>query len=226
MALITLLELKTALGITDSASDTRLTRIIAAATAMINAYVGVTSVETTSYTEYVNPGPGAELITLKLPPSRCPITITSLYEDTTRAWAVGTLLASGTDYLQEKVGGTGIIRLNQNWLYSLRTMPDRLAPVLLAQIGTVKAVYTIDNAELLAVAGEAALAESIARYNAFLNGASIGNVTSDTMDGASVRIDTNIKGNSGRKANSADGFTSPLVAGWLDPWRKVSIGIV
>lgn len=222
--LITLDELKAALGITDSASDTRLTRIIAAATAMINAYVGVASVEATIYTEYVNPGPGAELITLKLPPSRCPITIDNLYESASREFTC--VLEEGVDYLQERAGGMGVIRLGRNWMYSLRTMPDRLAAILLAQTGTVKVEYTVDNAELLAVAGEAALAESIARYNAFLNGASIGNVTSDTMDGASVRIDTNIKGNSGRKANSADGFTSPLVAGWLDPWRKVSIGIV
>lgn len=226
MALLSLVTLKARLGITVTTYDVDLQDIIDAVTGMINAYVGVVSVEATSYTEYVNPGPGAELITLKLPPSRCPITITHLYEDTGREWAADTELEAGTQYLQEKAGGTGIIRLDRNWLYQLRCMPDRLAAVLLAQTGTVKVEYTVDNAELLAAAKRAAMMEAVAQWRAFFYGASIGNITSDTMDGASVKIDTNAKGNSGRKANSADGFVSPLVAGMLDFWRKVSIGIV
>lgn len=225
MALVTLSALKARLGIAsgDTSRDTDLEGIIAAAEGMTRKYLGYDPETTGTQTEYLAPI-GAEMLTLRKTPPRAGITLTAVWE-ATKTPAVfddGNLLTAGTDYTQERPGGNGIIRLNRNWLYDARRMPSRLAAVFLPETGTVKVTYTMDLTDHLAVAKRAALMECMTQARLTYKGGGMGLVTSDGMDGASVSINTSVKGNSGRKANSADGFVSPVVAGMLDPFRLIA----
>lgn len=223
MALVTLSQLKAKLGITVTTYDDDLTAVIAGASALVRSYLGYDPEATGTQTEYLSPL-GGELLTLRKVPPRAPVTLAAVYEDydTPPVFDADTLLTSGTDYAQQTAGSNAIVRLNRNWHYDVRRMPDRLGRVFLPDTGTVKVTYTFDLTDHLAVAKRAALVECMAEYNATYAGAGVGLVTSDSMDGASVTINTNAK-TTGRKQNSADGFTSPLVAGWLDPFRATGI---
>ena len=236
MALVTLSELKSALGIAsgDTSRDTRLTAIIAGVAGPICSYLGwdddlfddvvdTADVSAVAVTEYLAPL-GAEVLTLRKVPPRCPVTLTAVWE-ATKTPAVfdnDNLLTAGTDYTQERPGGIGIIRLNRNWLYDARRMPNRLAAVFLPETGTVKVTYTLKATKAKATISNAALMECMAQASLTYDGKGIGLVTTDSMDGASVTINTSAKGNSGRKANSADGFASPAVAGMLDSFRMIA----
>jgi hypothetical protein len=225
MALVTLSSLKARLGIAsgDTSKDTDLEGIIAAASGLVRSYLGYDPETTGTQTEYLAPL-GAEMITLRKTPPRAGVTLTAVWE-TTRIPAVfdnDNLLTAGTDYTQERPGGNGIIRLNRNWLYDTRRMPNRLAGVFLPETGSVKVTYTMDLTDHLAVAKRACLMECMAQASLTYDGKGVGLVTTDSMDGASVTINTSAKGNSGRKANSADGFASPAVAGMLDSFRMIA----
>jgi hypothetical protein len=226
MALVTRAALKARLGIAsgDTSKDDDLDGIIAAASGLVRSYLGYDPETTGTQTEYLAPL-GAEMLTLRKTPPRAGVTLTAVWEATTSDPPVfdnDNLLTSGTDYTQERPGGNGIIRLNRNWLYCPRKMPNRLASVNLPYVGTVKVTYTMDLTDHLAVAKRAALMECMTQARLTYKGGGMGLVTSDGMDGASVSINTSVKGNSGRKANSADGFVSPVVAGMLDAFRLIA----
>lgn len=237
MALVTLAELKSVLGIAsgDTSRDARLTAIIAAVAGSVSSYLSwdddlfddvfdTTDVSAVAVTEYLSPL-GAEILSLRKAPPRVPVTLTSVWEarSTPPTFDAGNLLTAGTDYAQERPGGSGIVRLNRNWMYSQRRMPNRLAAVLLPLTGTVKVTYTLNATKAKAAISNAALMECMAQASLTYDGKGIGVVTTDGMDGASVTVNTNAKSSSGRKANSADGFVSPAVAGMLDPWKLIGI---
>lgn len=235
MALVTVAQLKRRLGITGTTCDADLADTIASAVGAVASYLSwdddlfddvadTTDVSAVPVTEFISPL-GAELVTLRKAPPRVPVTLTAVWESTglPPVFDADTLLTAGTDYAQEKEGGSAIVRLNRNWYYSARRMPNRLGAVFLPSTGTVKVTYTLNATRAKAVISSAALFQAMAEWQASYAGMGIGLVTSDSMDGASVSINTDVRGNSGRKANSADGFTSPLVAGMLDPFRLVSI---
>ena len=223
MALVTLANLKARLGIAsgDTSRDTDLEGIIAAAEGMTRKYLGWNPEITGTQTAFLNPN-AAETLTLRTPPN-CPVTVTAVYQDENREFTAETLLTVDEDYIQERPGSSTLIRLNRNWPYSARRMPNRLAGVFLPVIGTVKVTYTLDTTDALAVAKRACLMECMAQASLTYDGKGVGVVTTDSMDGASVTVNTNTKGSGGRKQNSADGFASPLVAGMLDAFRTVPV---
>ncbi len=223
MALVTLANLKARLGIAsgDTSRDTDLEGIIAAAEGMVRKYLDWNPEVTGTQTAYLNPN-GAETVVIRVPPD-CPLTILTVHEDEHRVFGADTLLTVNEDYIQERPGSPVLIRLNRNWPFSVRRMPNRLAAVLLADIGTIKVTYTMDTADALAVSKRACLYECMAQAGVTYDGKGVGVVTTDSMDGASVTVNTNTKGSGGRKQNSADGFASPLVAGMLDAFRTVPV---
>lgn len=223
MALVTLANLKARLGIAsgDTSRDTDLEGIIAASEGMVRKYLQWNPELTGTQTAYLNPL-SAETLALRVPPN-CPVTVLTVNEDDNRDFDAESLLTADEDYIQERTGSPVLIRLKRNWSFSARRMPSRLAAVLLPEIATVKVTYTLDTTDALAVAKRACLYECMAQAGATYDGKGIGVVTTDSMDGASVTVNTNTKSSSGRKANSADGFASPLVAGMLDPFRTVPV---
>lgn len=223
MALVTLANLKARLGIAsgDTSRDTDLDGIIAAAEGLVRKYIGWNPEISGTQTAYLNPN-AAETLSLRTPPN-CPVTVLTVHEDGDRDFDADSLLTVNEDYAQERAGSPTLIRLNKNWRYTQRRMTNRLAAVLLPEVGTVKVTFTLDTTDALAVAKRACLMECMAQASLTYDGKGIGVVTSDSMDGASVTINTSVKGNSGRKQNSADGFVSPAVAGMLDPFRLIAI---
>ena len=222
MALLTGPDLAAELGLANTSCRTA-DVIAAAASAAVRSYLGYDP-EVTSYTDYLNPAGQATLLLMSAPPG-CAVTVTSVWEDSAREFDSDTLLVAGEDFVQEYDGAFKswrLRRIGRNWPYEVRRVPGRLAHTLYTEVGVVKATYTIDNTDLLATAEAAALAEGMARYNLQSAGMGLGVVRSDSMDGASVTVDSGRQ--SGRKANSADGFVSPFAAGMLDPYRRLVVG--
>lgn len=221
MALVTGAELTAALGL-DPSQSAAATLVAAASSAAVRAYLGF-SPETTTYTDYLSPNGGADLTLTSAPPG-CPVTVTTVHEDTERVFGSDTLLVAGTDYQQIYHGAFkswALRRIGRNWWLDVRRQVNRLAGTIYPSIGTVKAVYAVDTADVLAAAKEAALGEAMARWNLRDGGMGVGLVTSDSMDGASVSVSVNRA--NGRKTNSADGFVSPYVSGMIDSWRRIVV---
>jgi hypothetical protein len=222
MALITLAVLKAKIGIADATTtyDTELSAIIDAATYQIQAYLGYDP-EATSYTEYLD-GTGGKEVVLDCPP--VPVSVTAVYEDRERDFGSDTLLTAEEDYVQRKNGSVGlgvIVRLNTVWPFYARREVDRLASTVQSAEGVIKVAYTATNTLVLAVAKRAAQLECQAAWSAAGAGG-LGVVTGAGMDGASVTISQTQKAQ--RRADSADGFVSPLVAGMLSPFAKIKTG--
>lgn len=216
MALLTGANLGLQLGVSESNGD--LTAIAADVCVQIIAYLGWDP-ETTSYTDYLD-GTGGDWIKLDCPP--VPITISSVYLDLDRAFGSDTLLAVGTDYIQKKNGSVGLgslQRIGTCWPYGLRGAVNRLSPTIQAMPNVIKVSYTVDAAAALSAAQMAARLEGQAVYNANSGGGGVGLVTNDSMDGATIGL--TMRQRAGERPNSADGFTSPLVAPRLNPWAKV-----
>ncbi len=217
MALVTLTSLKARLGIaaSDTGRDDDLEGVITAAESMVRKYLGWNPEVSGTQTAYLNPD-SAETLSLRTPPN-CPVTILTVHEDGDRDFGADSLLTADEDYAQERAGSPTLIRLNRNWRNSARRMPNRLAAVLLPEIATVKVTYTLDTADALAVAKQACLMECMARANLSYNGMGVGLVTSDSMDGASVTVNTNANPSTAKQG--LNGFVSPVVAGMLKDFR-------
>jgi hypothetical protein len=223
MALLSVSTLKTKLGISSSDHDTELGQIISAATYLIQAYLGYDP-EATSYTDELD-ATGGDVLALDAPP--LPVaSVTSVYVDTAvpRAFGSDTLLTADEDYQLRKNGASGrpeLVRLNAKWPFRVVREVGRLSGTVQPEPRSVKVTYTVTNTTVLAVATRACMLECLAAWNAG-NSSGLGVVTSDSMDGASVTISQVQKAQ--RRPDSADGFTSPLVAAMLSPYAKIKTG--
>lgn len=220
MALLTLAALKKRLSITDTDDDADLSGVVAASIAAVESFLGYDP-EVVAVTEYCNPNAG-DVILLRNAPPGSPVTITSLWEDWSNppTFDSTTLLTADTDYQQERTGSAAIRRLNRNWPVQVRREYDRLGRMLSPTTGTVKVTYTLDTANVLAVAKRAALMEAMAQWNYTTGGMGIGLVTSDSMDGASLSINTNVI----QSKDTSTLFLSPAPPVLLKSFRKPLIG--
>lgn len=219
---VTLTELKTRLGIVDSAQDASLTAILNGVVGMINAYLGFDPSVNEIEDEYLD-SYGTPTVTLKRFPV---IAVTSVHEDargnygqTTDSFPVSSLLVAGEDYdvVIDKGNRAGILfRLRTYWPSARNKWPNQLYSWPSVCPGCVKVSYTVDTTDVLAVANQAALLEATAQYRAQLTGAGI--ITSDSMDGASVSVSPFAFGN--RVRDSRDNFVSPAVANFLRPFAS------
>lgn len=218
MPLLTIQSLKKRLGLSDTDDDSDLSDIVAESIAVVNAYLGYDPTGV-GVTVALNPN-GGRILTIPQVGPNAVATITSVHEDygTPPTFDATTLLTAGTDYRQEREGGSALVRLNANWPAQVRREEDRLAGTIGPGCGWVQVVYTVSNAAVLAVAKRAALAEALAQWNFTNGGMGLGLVTTDSMDGASVTINTNAVQ---RKQTSGSPFLSPAVAAMLDPFRKL-----
>lgn len=158
MALATLTDVKTHLGITGTDEDTRLTAWLAAAIAAVNNACQGVDFESSTRTEYYQPD-GYQLITKHRPIS----SVTSVYEDPDAKWGdvagsygASTLLTEGEDYalvrdgsgLNGEIAKSGIIvRINRRWaqvntpLAYPNTNYQLLTQAVQPSVGAVKLVY-------------------------------------------------------------------------------------
>lgn len=158
MALATLADVKTHLGITGSTEDARLTAWLTAAIAAVTNACRGWDFESTTRTEYYQPD-GHNLITRFRPIS----SITTIHEDPGAYWgdvagayAADTLLTAGTDYalrrdgngINGEVARSGIIvRIGKRWAQInapsgyRNTNYQLLTQALDPAIGAVKIVY-------------------------------------------------------------------------------------
>ena len=222
MALVTRSQIKAKLGIADATTtyDDEIDAIISSATYQIQQYLGYDS-EATSYTEYLD-GTGGKEVVLDCPP--LPVSVTAVYEDWERAFGSDTLLTAESDYIQRKNGSVGLgvlVRLPTVWPFQARREVDRLASTVQSAEGVIKVTYTATNTAVLAAAKRAAQLECTAAWNAS-GSFGLGVVTGDNMDGAGVTVSQVQKAQ--RRADSADGFVSPLVAPMLSPFAKIKTG--
>jgi len=159
MALTTLANVKTVLGITTTAEDAKLTIMVAAAIAAVKSYTnGIDFEGPTTRTEYYQPED--KILTLRWKPV---VSITSVYEDGNANWGDGsgayasdTLLTAGDDYalmrdgsgVNGEVSRTGRIqRINALWLKRV-TLPtyrgtnwNAMVRAVEPAYGAVKVVY-------------------------------------------------------------------------------------
>jgi hypothetical protein len=220
--LLSLPLFKSELGISSTDRDARLTQLVSAAAQAVKDYLGwdpETADFATGHTEYLGPN-GGDSVSVRDVGCNVPVTVSAVYLDDSREFASDTLLELDTDYMQAKAGSTAIVRLGCNWPYEVRRAPDRLAGTIGADTGTLKVVYTADTTAALSAAQEAALMEALARYNLGTGGRGVGLVTSASMDGASITINTDVIS---RKKEGAADFISPVVAGMLKNYRKLLI---
>jgi hypothetical protein len=221
MALVDLTSLKARLGITVTTYDDALDAIISGASSLVRSYLGWNPEVTGDQTEYLAPNSDGLLSLRKAAPD-VPVTVTAVYEDTSREFAAETLLEEGVDYVQDPPSARSLVRLGRNWPGEVRRMPNRLAGVMVPYTQAVKVVYTLDTTDALNAARQACLIECMAQYNRQFKGMGVGLVTSDSMDGASVTINTTAK-QTGAKADSGDGFAAPGAAGMLRPYRMIAL---
>ena len=104
MAWTTLAKVKEYLGITDTASDTLLTDLLARLQAAAETYLD-RKIEQATYTEQYDGDGTDRLVTLQWPI----ISVTTLHDDTDRAFGASTLIAAA-DYVLYK--DRGVIRLD------------------------------------------------------------------------------------------------------------------
>lgn len=226
MAIVTRSQIKAKLGIADATTtyDDEIDAIISTTTYQIQKYLGYDPEDTTfttGRTEYLD-GTGGKEIVLDCPP--VPVSVSAVYEDWERAFGSDTLLTAGDDYIQRKNGADGLgvlVRLPTVWPFQGRREVDRLAATAQSAEGVIKVTYTATVAGALAVAKRAAQLECTAAWNA-AGSFGLGVVTGDNMDGAGVTVSQVQKAQ--RRADSADGFVSPLVAGMLSPFAKIKTG--
>lgn len=217
MALLTVASLKSELGITDNDDDADLTAIVAGAAAAVKAYLGYDP-ETVSITETLNPS-GDTLLTLRSAPPHCPVTVTSVWEDTGRppVWDATTLLVAGDDYTQERPGGSALVRLGRHWPFDAVRGLDRLAATVRPDVGAVRVAYTLDTSLPLAAARRAALLEAMVSWNVTNGGFGLGAVTGESVDGLSTTVNTGLL----PQRKDAGGLMSPAAAALLGPFRKI-----
>lgn len=217
MALLTVPSLKKRLGITENDDDADLSDIVAGAVAAVKAFLGYDP-ETTSVVENLNPT-GDTLLTLRSAPPFCPVTITSLWEDTSRppTWDSTTLLEAGIDYAQERPGGSAVVRLGRHWPCDWGRAVDRLGPGVRADIGAVRVAYTLDTSLPVAAAKRAAMLEALAQWSVVNGGYGLGAVTGESVDGLSETVNTGLL----PQRKDAMGLMSPVAAAVLGPFRKI-----
>lgn len=217
----TVAELKSRLGITDTASDAILAGIADGVGAAIEAYLGFdpTAAELTEY--YDTRGE------LELALNRWPVeSVTSVHLDeggfygtTSGAFAGTTELEEGTGYAWAVTGGrrVGVLRRadGQRWPYRGVRAVGRLAPTIGVCPGCVKVTYTVDNANVLAAAKQAGLMECGAVY---FSRAGTGTAMSESIDGASLSLAAAQRSQTDQ-TDTADGFISPFAAKLLRPFR-------
>lgn len=149
MALCTLSDVKTVLGVTDTSEDTLLNLLITWASNAIEEYCDRVF-GTATYTEFYS-GSGTPYLTL----NQRPVTsITSVYLDNGAYWgsasgAFGssTLLTAGTDYalVKDQANGSSrcglLYRINGCWDRPLSYSPGLIAPFDGPATGNAKVVY-------------------------------------------------------------------------------------
>lgn len=193
-----------------------------AAAGMVTTYLGFDPSATT-ITEYLD-GYGKRDIALR----RWPVTgVTSVHEDragnngqtpSPTPFGPDTLLVLGEDYTWDlsEGGRNGILtRLNRLWPYTWTREINRIAFGVGPLRGCIKAVYTIDNSDVLAAAQQAAYMEATVQYRSMQSG--MGTVLSDGMDGANVSVTAIQRTNSN---DPRDVFSSPMAAGLLRLYRQ------
>lgn len=220
MALLTLPSLKKRLGVTDTDDDGDLTDIVTEATYAVTTFLGFDPA-TVGDTVTANPNGSDVLVIPKAGPTGV-FTITAVYEDATQppTFDSTTLLTAGTDYTQKRAGSPALVRLGRNWPADVRREYNRLAGTYYPSVGSVQITYTVDYSAALAAAKRAALAEALALWNVANGGMGLGAVVSDSMDGASVTINTSLW----QQRKGGTPFVSPVAAAMLDPHRLPVLG--
>lgn len=175
MALTTVANVKTKLGISSSTHDTVLTTLVEQVDTMILKWLG-RNIEQSSYTEYPD-GYSGKRIRLKQQPATA---ITSVRVDALRQFtAANTLLAENVDY---KLVNGMLYRLNGVWPATRENRWGLLADAQVPSVGLIQVVYTAGYnpvpadvtlaADMLVVKlfrlrkkGEAMLSESLEDYS-------------------------------------------------------------
>jgi hypothetical protein len=149
MGLISLANVKTLWGITDSSQDAVLNLLIAQCSARCATYVGHV-LEATNLTEYYRGTGTCDLVLLNWPVN----SITSVHEDMGAEWgqaadafAAATELVAGVDYSLRKDGGGGqarsgiLRRIGTVWQKPTIYVPGTISPTPAETSGTIRVVY-------------------------------------------------------------------------------------